>query len=120
MKIKILATFPFLLLFAGCATTTPGIVTVKTEAVPLLVCPAPPDVTPPRLMTDDLTDADRNDPDKIAKAYKGSVIQLKAYIAQLEAIIQQYGKTSQQYTELRKQLLQKYPELQQTHPELFK
>lgn len=119
MKIKILALFPFLVLLAGCPATS-GITTVKPEAVPLLVCPAPPTVTPPHLMTDDLTNADRDDPDKIAKAYKGSEIQLKAYIAQLEAIIQQYGKTSQQYTELRKQLLQKYPELQKTNPELFK
>ncbi len=104
----------------GCATTNEPIVTVKPEAVPLLVCPPSPTVQPPHLMLQDLTEADKNDPDKIAKAWKGAAIQLKAYSDELAKIIERYNQISQQYTELRKQLLQKYPELQTTNPELFK
>jgi hypothetical protein len=118
MKIKtLIITILFASLF-GCASAPEHVVT-KPVAVPLVVCPAPPIVEAPRLMIDELTDQDSQNPDKIAKAYKGSVIQLKAYAEQLAKIVEQYGKTSQQYLELRKQLLQKYPELQTTNPELF-
>lgn len=120
MKIRLLITSFILLALVGCATTGESVVTVKPEAVPLLICPPSPVILPPHLMIQDLTDADRQNPDKIAKAWKGSVIQLKAYADELQKVIDQYNQISQQYTDLRKQLLQKYPELQTTNPDLFK
>ncbi len=100
--VKIFAIIGLALMLGACG---PGTIKLRTEVqqvyVPLLYCPAPPDILRPTLAIHDLVDEDANDPGKVVMYYKATVQQLEGYISELEAIVKQYDQTNAAYEELR-------------------
>lgn len=101
--VKLFAIIGMVLALAACG---PGTVKLRTEVqqvyVPLLYCPAPPDIMRPVLPIHALTDEDADDPGKVVVHYKATVLILEGYITELETIVNQYDKSNAEYEELRK------------------
>ena len=79
------------LALTACAATEPK-VTIKEVKIPVLHCPAPPQIEHPVLpiytMTDTATDAD------VVMMYEASLIMLEAYARKLELVVSRYQRIS--------------------------
>lgn len=96
------------ILLAGCfPNKRPQEVQIQTVNVPILYCPAPPQVERPALPIHEMTPEQRHNAGEVVKHYKATVKTLQGYALELERIIEQYGENSQQYEELKQELLEK-------------
>lgn len=109
--VKIFAILALALSLVACG---PGTIKLRTEVqqvyVPLLYCPAPPDILRPTLAIHSLSEEDAGDPGKVAMHYKATVKQLEGYVTELEAIVKQYDKVNDEYEELRNRFEEQWKE----------
>ena len=86
------------LFLLGC-TNQP--VRIKTEIqevkVPILYCPAPPNIEKPLLPIHQMTTQQKNNQAEVAKHYAATIKVLFGYIKQLELALQLYDETSKSY-----------------------
>lgn len=91
-------------LLVGCQTTTPEIKTIHVPK-PFPFCPAPPQVpSEPStgFQVDKLTEADKQDPGKVAQAYKHDMLFLRRITDIYSEILSQYKLTSQNFEKTKK------------------
>jgi len=78
---------------------------VQEVQVPLLYCPAPPELSEPSLPIHNMTPDQAADDGEVVKHYKATVKTLLGYIDELEKGLQSYNETSEEYGELREKFL---------------
>jgi len=97
----------------GCASPQ---IRLKTEVqesyVPILYCPAPPQITHPTLAIEGMSSEDLQDSGEVVKHYKATIIQLQGVIDELETTLDQYDKNNEAYKELEKEFDAKWKEKQ--------
>ena len=76
----------------------------QVQYVPVLYCPAPPEVSRPELPIHQMTPAQAKNPGEVVKHYKATVRALMGYSESLEYIIKFYSDSDKEYEELRKKL----------------
>lgn len=109
--VRVLTILLALGLLSGCALTQERVrVEYRDVVKPVLTCPAPPTITRPHLPIDDLTEEDKKNPDKVAKAYKATVKVLQGYGIQLETALKKYDDISKKYEALRSRVNELFPE----------
>lgn len=106
---RIITIILLLFVLVGCGTKP---IRIKTEIqesyVPILYCPAPPEIKRPVLAIDLMTEEQLNDPGELVKHYKATIIQLQGYITELETIRDSYDESNEAYDELRKQFKEEW------------
>ena len=74
---------------------------VQEVHVPLLYCPAPPELSQPALPIHSMTPEQLLDEGEVAKHYKATVRILLGYVGELETALESYDATNEAYDELR-------------------
>jgi hypothetical protein len=67
----------------------------RDKNIPIYVVPKAPAVNPPVLVVNTLTDAQKNDPGELSKAYAISLKQAMQYACQLKSIVDTYAELAQ-------------------------
>lgn len=103
--VKVILVVGFVILLAGCGTTT---IKVKTEVqetlVPILYSPAPPVIKRPALPIHQMTEEEAKQDGMIAKYYKATVKTLIGYAKELESALAEYDKINKKYEKERKKV----------------
>ena len=95
------------LLLIGCADTVRVRTDVQEVFVPVLYCPAPPEISRPPLPIHDMTDEQEKKDGEVVKHYKATVKILQGYSKELETALDEYKNTSEAYKELEANLIKK-------------
>jgi len=102
--VRMILILGLVILLTGCFATTT--IKVKTEVqetlVPVLYCPAPPQIERPILPIHTLTEEDLRKDGMVAKSYKATVKALMGYAKEQEAALAEFGKINKKYEEERK------------------
>lgn len=99
---KLIVAAMLVVLVSGCAGKQIRIRSeVQEVQVPLLYCPAPPELNQPVLPIQEMTEEQKADPGEVAKYYKATVRALLGYVGELEKALDSYDATNEAYDELR-------------------
>lgn len=94
-------------LLTGCPKTPMIRTEVQEVFVPIMHCPAPPEVERPDLAIHNMTPEQKQHSGEVVKHYKATIIQLLGYSQELEQILDAYEEGSQSYDEIRDELYEK-------------
>lgn len=87
------------LVLTGCSATLPQKPEiVYVDKIVTKECPAPPELSLPKLYTDQLSDQDKEDSGKVVQLYKATVKQLMGAVQERDAIIDGYRKNNNDNT----------------------
>lgn len=93
------------LMLTGCSNKKHRIRNqVQEVQVPLLYCPAPPQLSQPALPIHIMTSQQKSSSGELVKHYKATIQSLFGYIDELEQALESYNNANKSYDDLRKEL----------------